>query len=631
MSAGAGIGSPQIRFAVAAPLARIRLNRMTFSSERSPSPQPSPAGRGGIIRRWSTTTSDCIGSWVRCAAVAVLVVVILTIGTSCLSAQTNDKGKKLVISSVQVNDKAVVMRPGQALKLGPDAQDVVFRFGAATNSDWAPNRLSYKLDGYDGAWHASGGEMNFTVRFYNHTGDQVSQKVYNVTGNSAGWNSSLQNSTLTHRRETVTVPPGASRLMVVISSAGPPETEGVYVVANLMVSETDSNAFPAIVLIGSPLDQQQRDVSNPEKAPTGWARDGTHPSMAKIINIGRDPVARAFAVLDDDPISHAEWRTALSTAPKVTPGAKLVLEWNEMYSMGAGDAGTATYRTLQPGNYDFRVQEVNIFGIPTGVETSMKVLVTPPFWRTTWFWSAASATLMAALLGMARYVTWRKMRGELLVLKGQQALEQERLRIAQDIHDDLGARVTQISLLSAMAQVNPEFSDKARSEFAQVSQMSRDLVSALYETVWAVNPENDNLDAVGNYICQMVTALCERSRLRCRFYVSELPQKPQISSQTRHNLSMAVKEAVNNVIKHANASEVIVRIELAGHALDVSVSDDGRGFEISEQLSTGNGLTNMKRRLQEIGGSCVIESEPGKGTTIRLRMTVNNALTFSNA
>ena len=560
---------------------------------------------------------------------AVLAVVLWAICSGFLNGQTNVKNKKLLISSVQVNDKVVAIRDGQALKLGAGAQDVVFRFGAAQNSDWSPNRLQYKLEGYDSGWRESGGEMNFTVRFYNRTGDQVSQKVYNVTGSSPGWNSSLQNSTLTHRRETVTVPPGASTLWVVISSAGPPETEGVYVVANLMVSETDSNRVSTSILIGPQLDQQG-DLSNPERVPPGWARDGTHPSMAKIISIGRDPVVHAFAVLDDDPISHAEWRTARLSAPKVRPGAKLVVEWNEMYSMGAGDASTATYHELSPGNYNFHVQEVNIFGIPTGIETSLRVVVSPPFWRMTWFWSAVSAALMAALLGMARYVTWRKMRNELLVLKGQQALEQERLRIAQDIHDDLGARVTQISLLSAMAQVNPEFSEKAKSEFAQVSQMSRDLVAALYETVWAVNPENDNLDAVGNYICQMVTTLCERSRLRCRFYVSELPQKPQISSQTRHNLSMAVKEAVNNVIKHAGASEVIVRIELAGNGLNVSVSDDGRGFEISEQLSTGNGLTNMKRRLQEIGGNCVIESEPGKGTAIHLRMTVNNALTFSN-
>src|SRR5215469_8503150 len=156
----------------------------------------------------------------RALYVAILGFVIWVIGASCLTAQTNDKGgKTLVISSVQANDRAIVMRAGQALKLGAHAENVVFRFGAATNSDWAPNRLRYKLDGYDNGWRESGGEMNFTVRFYNHTGDQVSQKVYNVTGDSAGWNGSLQNSTLTHRRETVTVPPGASRLMVVISSA----------------------------------------------------------------------------------------------------------------------------------------------------------------------------------------------------------------------------------------------------------------------------------------------------------------------------------------------------------------------------------------------------------------------------
>jgi signal transduction histidine kinase len=562
-------------------------------------------------------------------------VAILALGIFCsmaglLNAQmVNKEVNQLAISSVQVNDKVIPVRLNQSLKLGAHAGDVVFRFGAA-NSDRLPNRLRYKLDGYESAWREGGGEMSFTVRFYNRTGDQVSQKVFTVTGNSAGWNESLKNSTLTHRRETVTVPPGASKLMVVISSAGPPETEGVYVVANLMVSETESNAFPTAALIASPLDEQ-REISNPEQAPVGWTRDGTHPSMARIVSIGRDPVVRAFAVLDDDPISHAEWRNSLSMAPKVTPGAKLVLEWNEMYSVGMGDASSATYRKLPPGRYDFRVQEVNIFDMPTGVETGLKVVVPPPFWRTTWFWSLVSAALMAGVLGVVRYVIWRKMRAEVLILRSQQALEQERLRIAQDIHDDLGARVTQISLLSAMAQDNLEFSEKARSEFAQVSQMSRELVSALYETVWAVNPENDNLDAMGNYICQMVTTLCERPRLRCRFYVSDLPKNPQISSQTRHNLSMAVKEAVNNVIKHARASEIIVRIEFDREALRVSVSDDGCGFHLSGHATGGNGLTNMKRRLEEIGGSCSIQSEPGKGTTILLWLTVNKPAAFSNS
>ncbi len=560
---------------------------------------------------------------------AFLAIVLWSFGAVVSIAQTGGTGAgKLIISAVQVGNRTFPIRMNQALKLGPNAEDVVFRFGPATNSNWVPNRLRYKLDGYDSAWRASAGEMSFTVRFFNGTGDQVSQKVFTVTGDSAGWNGSLQNSSLTHRRETVTVPPGASQLWVVISSAGPPETEGVYVVANLMVYETESNKFPGTVLIASPLDQPQDD-DKPEQSPSGWTRDGTHPSMAKIVNIGRDPVVRAFAVLDDDPISHAEWRTSHTAAPKVTPGAKVVLEWNEMYSIGQGDTSRVTYERLPAGRYDFHVQEVNILGVPTGAEASLKLVVSPPFWKTAWFLGAASAIFVAAGIGLARYLTWRKIQRELVVLKSQQALERERLRIAQDIHDDLGARVTQISLLSAMAQVNPEFSETARSQFAQVSQMSRDLVAALYETVWAVNPENDNLDAMGNYICQMVATLCEPPRLRCRFYVSDLPKQPQISSQTRHNFSMAVKEAVHNVIKHAAASEVVVRIQLIEEVLHISVSDDGCGFQASGRASAGNGLTNMKRRLEEIGGTCSIESEPGKGTTIYLRLTVGNSWAHS--
>jgi signal transduction histidine kinase len=345
--------------------------------------------------------------------------------------------------------------------------------------------------------------------------------------------------------------------------------------------------------------------------------------MAKIVTIGHDPAARAFGILDDDPISHAEWRNSLTGAPLVTPGEKLVFEWNEMYSMGLSDIRTATYEGLAPGTYTFQVQEINIFGIPTGVGTSLRLVVSPPFWERAWFWGGVLVIFVVAVIGVARYLAWNRVQRELVAFRSQQALERERLRIAQDIHDDLGARVTQISLLSAMAQVNSDFSEKARSEFAQVSQMSRDLVTALYETVWAVNPENDNLDALGSYICQMVAILCERSQLRCRFHVSDFPKKPQISSQTRHNLSMVVKEGVNNVIKHARASEVVVLVEFVRDELHISLRDDGCGFQTAAQTS-GNGLTNMRRRLEDIGGTCSIESEPGKGTTIHLRLMVTD-------
>jgi signal transduction histidine kinase len=213
------------------------------------------------------------------------------------------------------------------------------------------------------------------------------------------------------------------------------------------------------------------------------------------------------------------------------------------------------------------------------------------------------------------------MRRAMIHLEQQRALERERLRIAQDIHDDLGARVTEISLLSGMAENNTGFSEEVRAEFCHISLKSRDLVAALYETVWAVNPENDNLEAVGNYLRQRINNQCTQARLSCRLHVSPLPRHIEISSRVRHNISMAAREAMHNVIKHAQASQVTVHISFADMLLTVCVRDNGCGFDISAN-STGHGLVNMKRRLEDIGGSCLIESSPGTGTTAQFRLLI---------
>ena len=233
----------------------------------------------------------------------------------------------------------------------------------------------------------------------------------------------------------------------------------------------------------------------------------------------------------------------------------------------------------------------------------------------------ASLVLLAAIFTTVRLVVTRRLHLKLERLEREQMVERERARIARDIHDDLGARVTQISLLSAMSQENATFPDKARADFDKISKMSRELVSALYETVWAVNPENDNLEAQGNYLCQMVNQLCERTPIRCRFHVLGLPHEVQVSSQTRHNINMAVKEAVHNVIKHSGASEVTIRMAYADGILNIAIEDDGVGFQPDTKVG-GNGLTNMKQRLTNIGGHCFIESKPGKGTTVLIRLTI---------
>jgi signal transduction histidine kinase len=530
----------------------------------------------------------------------------------------------LEIQSMAVNGKNVPLNGKSKVNTGPTPQNITFTFGQATNATRAAVRVRYKLDGYDSAWHEGGGEMFLLLRFYNEAGDAIGQKSFSVFGDSAGWSRELKGSTFTHRRETVVVPPEAANFWVVMSSAGPPATVGMYVVEHLVVSKL-ADSGPATVLLQAAFDRTTPfDPTN--QAPFGWTRDGIHPSMAKIIDLEPDRTAKALAILDDDPQSHAEWRTTKEFAPAVKPGERLDFEWNELFTMGVGNAHDAHYEKLAPGEYQFRVAEVSALGVPTGNEASIAIKVPAPLWEVPWFWAALVAFFVAVLTGIGRYASWREMRQELARIEKQRALEQERLRIAHDIHDDLGARLTQISLASAMAQDSAGLSSAARSEFDRISQMARDTVSALYETVWAVNPENDNLDALGNYLCQMVHQLCEQAKLSCRLRVPELPRDVQVASQLRHNVILAVKEAINNIIKHASATEVAFQVTFERGELTISIYDNGSGFDkANRSLGNGNGLTNMKQRLVAIGGRCNIESSAGEGTTISMHVTARPA------
>ena len=557
--------------------------------------------------------------------ISVLLYLILGSGGLLLSGQTPSgvaSDGSLQIGAVTAGGKPVTLTHDGQARLNPFPEAITFSFGPKSGTEHKWVRLRHKLEGYEDKWAEQPGEMALNVRFFDEAGDQISQNIFKVAGESAGWKGGLT-SPLTHRRESVVVPPRASRLWIVLSSAGPPASVGIFVVSDLVVSRLSvSDNLEAVLRF--PFDAKQTDALA-DHPPQGWIRDGTHPSMAKIIELGQNPVTRAFAILDDDPNGHAEWHNIKEFSPQVRPGEHLVIEWNEMFSLGMGNTRTVNYASLPAGDFQFRVAATTLMGVPTDVETSLAVFVPPPFWREPWFWTATTVVVVLLIVAASRYVVRYRLRKELARLEQQRVLEQERLRIAHDIHDDLGARVTQISLFSAMAQNNQAFPEKARENFDQISRMSRELVSALYETVWAVNPENDNLDALGNFLCQMVNQLCDQRQLRCRLHVEQLPTEVQISSATRHNVTMAVKEAVHNVIKHAKASEVTVRIALTDRVLTIVVQDDGCGFRTGDECS-GNGLVNMKRRLEKIGGSCDIESQPGKGTKVNFRLLLKPSI-----
>ena len=245
-----------------------------------------------------------------------------------------------------------------------------------------------------------------------------------------------------------------------------------------------------------------------------------------------------------------------------------------------------------------------------------------PFWETGWFWGIAVGAALAVSGGC--YLAWRRRESARKRQQDGPSLEHDRVRIAQNLHDDLGARVTQISLLSDTAQSTPNLPEKARSDFERIARMARDLITALHDTVWAVDPENDNMDALGSYLAQIVGQLSSQAQLRHRVHMEELPGDVHVSSQTRHNIAMTVKEAMHNVIKHARASEVTLKAAFLGSVLTVSLEDNGCGFHAADKLP-GNGLKNMRRRLQEIGGTCIIESVIDRGTSVQLRLELPSA------
>ncbi len=550
----------------------------------------------------------------------ILVVALVVLWGNCFSrAEDFDQPtNSILIQSISVDGKAVRFRQNGSVSLGSSPKAVSFAVEPNGGARKAPVRLRYRLEGHESEWHDRWGEMGLTIRFFDNLGDILSDQTFWVHDESVGWTGSFVTSPLIHRRETLVVPPHADKIMAVITSAGPADTVGTYVVADLTLSKISSNALP-VILMHSPFDQPHASIT--KQGPEGWLRDGTHPTMAQIVGIGQGRATEAFAIIDDDSIGHAEWRNDVATAPTVSPGDQIAVEWNEMYSVGSGKGFEADYGKLSAGRYKFRVEGIDLLGNPTGTETSLVLFVPPPLWKLPWFWVSIFVGGMTMTIVTNRYVVWRRMQTEMARLRNQRVIEGERLRIARDIHDDLGARVTQISLLSAMAGDNPKIQQEAREEFTEISRISRDLISALYETVWAVNPEHDNLEALGNRICQMVTKLGESAGFHCRFIIERLPRDVEVPSQTRHSISMAAKEAVHNVIKHAAASLVTIHITFSLDLFTISIQDNGRGFQIGDN-HRGSGLRNMDQRLKDMGGTCTISSRVGGGTEVVLQLNV---------
>jgi ligand-binding sensor domain-containing protein/signal transduction histidine kinase len=312
--------------------------------------------------------------------------------------------------------------------------------------------------------------------------------------------------------------------------------------------------------------------------------------------------------------------TALNfSAPKqVRSGAhfRFRLEHRDKHWTDIGGERVVHFNRLAPGSYVFRVTACNEDGVWNDAGAALAVTVLPPFWQRPGFVAAAIVVLLAALAGAIYLVSTAKLKRQLRVLRQKELIEQERARIARDLHDQIGANLTQVTLLGELAETDKALPAEVEQHAQQICATARETTRSLDEIVWSLNPANDTLEGLANYACKYAQ---DYFALAGVSYRADLPPHlppAAILPEVRHNVFLAFKEAVNNVVKHAQAREARVALRLEPGKFILEVADNGRGPGDLAAKKTRNGLKNMRKRLADLRGEFTIAPGPAGGTVV---------------
>ncbi|MBI3852788.1 MAG: ATP-binding protein [Verrucomicrobia bacterium] len=416
-------------------------------------------------------------------------------------------------------------------------------------------------------------------------------------------------------------------------------------------------------------DGMESSETNGEGQPAGWkARDGRlwFPTTRGVVVIDPKtvevnevppPVVIEQVKADDEIIfgdgvaagvrrrtmgQNGNIRLLTSAVTKLAPGRAQVVEISYTantfvdpkrarfrYRMIGRDSGwrdvtvdrVAHYTNLRPGNYCFEVVAANHHGVWSPTPASFPFALAPHFYETWPFYLLCAAAVIGLALGVQAYrLRWQR---RLLKLEEQRALANERTRIARDLHDDLGTALTGLALeLDVIGREAREVTPVAE-HLGETAQRTRDLAERMREVVWTVNPQCDTLSSLASFLEQQISQFLGATSVRVRLdFPEDIPAMP-LAADARHQLALSVREALTNVVRHAHASEVVVSLAIVNGSLIVQVKDNGRGFQPGGQV--GNGLANLRARLEQIGGSFECVSTPGAGTTVTFRLPLRHA------
>ena len=269
---------------------------------------------------------------------------------------------------------------------------------------------------------------------------------------------------------------------------------------------------------------------------------------------------------------------------------------------GLSDQRTVTYVSLAPGRYRFLVRAVNSDGVVSAEPAAVAFNILPPMWQRWWF-----LTLVAIATTSMVYALYRYRVARLLEIANM------RTRIATDLHDDIGANLTRIALLSEVAKQGAE----EDGPLASITRIARESVSSMSDIVWAINPKRESLIDLTRRMRQHADEIFTQRGIELRFTAPDATDSRKLGVDVRRDLLLIFKEAVNNAARHSHCSVVDIALKAEGSRLVLTVADNGKGFDKSTE-SDGQGLTSMKRRAQRLKGILEITSGGGSGTTVAI-------------
>ena len=328
---------------------------------------------------------------------------------------------------------------------------------------------------------------------------------------------------------------------------------------------------------------------------------------------GKGPLDLDFNVINGGPASLQEFRFRL---------ADMDGEWTNL-----DNQRSLSIPYLPPGTHRIELAVRDAHGEWVGAGSGAVLLVEARFWQTRWFLALCGLGGAGLVFSLTRWVLRRRYRRR---LEREKAIHQERSRIARDIHDDLGAGLTHLAMVARIAErdvIQQAPPTVLAGHLQEVFTEAGAMVRSVDEIVWAVTPANDHLLALTDYLGQYAQHFLRAAGIGCRVDLPEsIPPLP-VRSAVRHHLYMVVHEALNNIVKHAAASQVFLSITLTDERLGIIVADDGCGFDPAQAATRDDcdGLRNFASRMAQIGGDFVLDTAPGNGTRTHFEIPLEQA------